>query len=388
MTIMGGLLRAGFVGAAFFFVAGSAQSDESGISDTEILLGQAGPLTGPAALLGLSDQIGVKIAVEEVNAAGGINGRKVRYIYEDDAYQTPRTIQAVRKLLDVDKVFAMTGLSGSGQTLAVLPMLEKEGVPTVITVAPVEPVWQPPKNNIFVVGQSYKQGVRELVRYLSQKYPDKRWGLITQDDDYGYYVREGFDAGVKESKINVVFSANFRKGQQDFSAEILRLKEANVEIFIAAGIITENVAMMKELEKLNIKPITGIFWVGRIEPVIRLMGPISDGMYVVDYVDSLAMPGGQEFIKKAKQYVSEAELKSIHRYTFTSYTGARVLFEAMRRCGKNLTRECTIAELEKTKDFESGVMTPITFGPGVRFSNQKLQVLQVDFSTLSFKPVN
>jgi branched-chain amino acid transport system substrate-binding protein len=374
--------------AVMLFVGGPAMAQQPGVSATEILLGDAEPLTGPAALLGLSHQIGVKIAVEETNAAGGINGRKVRYVFEDEAYQTPRMIQAVRKLLDVDKVFAITGLSGSGQTLAVMPMLEKAGVPTVISVAPVEPMWQPAKKNIFVVGQSYNQGVRELIRYLSQKYPRKRWGLITQDDDYGYYVRDGFEAGTKENKINVVFSTNFRKGQQDFSAEILRLKEANVEIFIAAGIISENVAMMKELEKHNIKPVTAIFWVGRIEPVLRLMGPISDGMYVVDYVDSLAMPGGQEFLKKAKQYVSEAELKGIHRYTFTSYTGAKVLFEAMRRCGRDLTRECTIAELEKTKGFESGVMTPITFGPGVRFSSQRLQMLRADFGTLSFKLVD
>ena len=70
------------------------------------------------------------------------------------------------------------------------------------------------------------------------------------------------------------------------------------------------------------------------------------------------------------------------------YAAAKVLIRCDRRCGKDATWACTIAELEKTKNVETGVMAPISFGPGVRFSNQKLQIMQAEFSTLSFKPVN
>lgn len=361
---------------------------DPGITDTEIVIGDVEPLTGPPALLGVAASIGHKIAIAEANNAGGIHGRKIRYVLEEDGYVTSRTIQGVRKLIDVDKVFAVLGVSGSGQSIAVMPILEKAGVPTVIDVAPVKFLWEPPRKNVFVVGQSYEDGIVHLANFLAEKNPGKKWGLITQDDDYGVTVRDGFDSVVKSKKLNVAFSGSYKKGQQDFSSDMLQLKDSGAEVFLAGGIIAENIAMMKELEKLNIKPAVGIFWPGRIEPVLKLMGPAGDGIYAVDYVEPFAGAAGKAFLEKAKPLVSEAEFKGINRYTMTGYAGARVLIAAIERCGQQPTWACTIAELEKTKNFDTGIMAPISFGPGVRFSNQKLQIMQADAATLSFKPVN
>jgi branched-chain amino acid transport system substrate-binding protein len=367
--------------------AGSAQAADPGITDTEILIGDVEPLTGPPALLGVAASIGHKIAIAEANNSGGINGRKIKYILEDDGYVTARTIQGAKKIIEVDKVFAMLGMSGSGQSIAVMPVLEKAGIPTVIDVAPVKFLWEPPRKNVFVVGQSYEEGIIHLVSFLADKHPGKKWGLITQDDDYGITVRDGFDSVVKAKKLNVVYSGDYKKGQQDFSSDMLRLKESGAEVFLAGGIIAENIAMMKELEKLNVKPVVGIFWPGRVEPVLKLMGPAGDGIYAVDYVEPFAGEAGKAFLEKAKPLVSEAEFKGINRYTMTGYAAAKVLIAAIERCGKDVTWACTISELEKTKNVETGVMAPISFGPGIRFSNQKLQIMQADFSTLSFKPV-
>jgi branched-chain amino acid transport system substrate-binding protein len=365
-----------------------ALAAEQGITDTEIVIGDVEPLTGPPALLGVAASIGHKIAIAEANNAGGINGRKIKYVLEDDGYVTARTIQGVKKVIDVDKAFALLGISGSGQSIAVMPVLEKSGIPTVIDVAPVKFLWEPPRKNVFVVGQSYEEGIIHLVNYLADKNPGKKWGLITQDDDYGITVRDGFDTVVKAKKLNVVYSGNYKKGQQDFSSDMLQLKGSGADVFLAGGIIAENIAMMKELEKLNVKPVTGIFWPGRVEPVLKLMGPAGDGIYAVDYVEPFASAAGKAFLEKAKPLVSENEFKGINRYSMTGYAAARVLIAAIERCGKQPTWACTVSELEKTKNVETGVMAPISFGPGVRFSNQKLQIMQADFSTLSFKPVN
>lgn len=373
--------------ATVMFAGGPALAQQ-GTTENEIVIGDVEPLTGPPALLGVAASIGHKIAIAEANNAGGINGRKIKYVLEDDGYVTARTIQGVKKVIEVDKAFAMLGISGSGQSIAVIPVLEKAGIPTVIDVAPVKFLWEPPRKNVFVVGQSYEEGIIHLVKYLAEKNPGKKWGLITQDDDYGITVRDGFDSVVKEKKLNVVYSGNYKKGQQDFSSDMLQLKDSGAEVFLAGGIISENIAMMKELEKLNVKPVTGIFWPGRVEPVLKLMGPAGDGIYAVDYVEPFAGEAGKAFLEKAKPLVSEAEFKGINRYTMTGYAAAKVLIAAIERCGKQPTWACTITELEKTKNVETGVMAPISFGPGVRFSNQKLQIMRADFSTLSFKPVN
>ena len=382
------LATASLLLAGAYLTGGHALAGDPGVSDTEIVIGDVEPLTGPPALLGVAHTIGVKIAIGEINAAGGINGRKIKYILEDDGYVTARTIQGLRKVIDVDKAFALLGISGSGQSIAAMPVLEKSGIPTVISVGPVKALWEPPRKNVFIVGQAYEEGIQALVKYLAQKNSGKKWGLITQDDDYGIAVRDGFDAVVKDQKLNVVYSGNYKKGQQDFSSEMLRLKDSGAEVFLAGGIIGENVAMIKEMEKLGVKPTVGIFWPGRVEVVLKLMGPASDGIYAVDYVEPFAGPAGKAFLEKAKPLLQEAEFKGINRYTMAGYGAARTLFGAIGRCGKDVSWACTIAELEKTKNLETGVMAPISFGPGVRFSNQKLQIMQSEFSTLSFKPVN
>ena len=382
------LATASLLLAGAYLTGGHALAADPGVTDTEIVIGDVEPLTGPPALLGVAHTIGVKIAIGEINAAGGINGRKIKYILEDDGYVTARTIQGLRKVIDVDKAFALLGISGSGQSIAAMPVLEKSGIPTVISVGPVKPLWEPPRKNVFIVGQAYEEGIQALVKYLAQKNTGKKWGLITQDDDYGIAVRDGFDAVVKDKKLNVVYSGNYKKGQQDFSSEMLRLKDSGAEVFLAGGIIGENVAMIKEMEKLGVKPTVGIFWPGRVEVVLKLMGPASDGIYAVDYVEPFAGPAGKAFLEKAKPLLQEAEFKGINRYTMAGYGAARTLFGAIGRCGKDVSWACTIAELEKTKNLETGVMAPISFGPGVRFSNQKLQIMQAEFSTLSFKPVD
>jgi branched-chain amino acid transport system substrate-binding protein len=378
------LTTAALLALGIFTATGHA---EDGVSANEILLGEVEPLTGPPALLGIAYNVGTKMAVAEANAAGGVNGRMLRSIVEDDGYVSARTIQSLRKLIDVDKIFALTSLSGSGSAIAALPVVGKAGIPTMAGIAPVTPLYQPPQKSVFVIGQSYEEGMHQLVLHLAEKFPGKKWGILTQDDDYGVALRTGFDQARKEAKMNVVYEAEYKKGQQDFSSEMLRVRASGAEIFMAGGVLAENVAMVKELEKLNHKAVIGMFWPGRVPATLKLMGPASDGIYAVDYVDPDNSPSVTAFMERAKKVVSEGEFKAINRYTLAGYTNTRVLIEAMRRCGKDLTRVCTIAELEKTKNYDAGVMGAVSFGPGVRFSSQKVRIMRADFATLSYKPV-
>lgn len=364
----------------------TAANAQQGVTDKEILLGQVEALTGPPALLGVAVSVGIKMAIAETNAAGGIEGRQLRLISEDDGYVAARAVQGVRKLIEVDKVFAIASASAS-HGLAALPVLEKAGIPTMATTAPITKFYEPPRKNVFVVGQSYEAGLTGLADYLAKKFPGKKWGIITQNDDYGEALKAGFAESVKKNKLNVVYQAEYTKGQKDFSSEMLALRSSGAEVFIAGGIISENGAMMRELEKLDTKPIVGIFWPGRVSVTYKLMGPVGDGSYAVDYVEADESAAVKAFMERAKKILPEAEYKAINRYTLTGYGSTRVLIEAMKRCGKTLTWDCTIAELEKTKNLETGVMGPVSFGPGVRFSSQKVTIMQTDLANLTSKPV-
>ena len=381
-------LRArGAVAAAVLLAAlPAAWAQQQGITDTEILIGDVMPLTGPPALGGIAHNMGVRVAVAEVNAAGGINGRKVRLITEDDGYVNSRTVQSVRKLATVDKVFAITTVSGANQGLAALPIIEQTGVLTFSVMGFSKQLYDPVKKNVFVFGQTYDVLFDEMTTFMAKKHPGKKWGIVSQDDESGEIVREGFERAVKSGSLNVVSRQIYAKGQQDFSSEMLKFKQAGGEMLIAGGIVNENVAMVKELERLGMKVPTGIFYVGRYPVTLQLMGPASDGIYAADYVEAETGPKGAAFMERVKKYVSEDEFKKVNRFTLTGYASANTIFEAIRRCGKAVTWACSIDQLEKLRNFDTGVMGPISFSPTSHFSAQKPILMQGVYSTRSYKP--
>lgn len=360
---------------------------KQGVTDTEILIGDILPLTGPPALLGVAHNLGVKAAVAEVNAAGGINGRQVRLVSEDDGYVPSRTIQGVRKLLNNDKVFALTSISGTAQAQAAMPLIKKSGIPAMAPITTYEGLYDPVIPNVYVVGYDMAQSVAELVSQMASRYPGKKWALISQDDEYGENVRHGFEQVEKEKGLEVVSRQVFKKGQTDFSSEILRVKQAGAEILMAGGVLAENVTMIRELERIGHKIPVGVTYVSRVPASAKMMGASAENVYTVDYVYLETAPEAQEFMAKLGKYLSEEERSKVNRYTFTGYGAARALFDAIGRCGKDLTWECTNAELAKVTNLETGAMTPISFTETDHLAAPKLFLMKADPATLNYKLV-
>ena len=153
---------------------------QQGVTDTEILIGEIAPLTGPASVGSVALSLGTKMAVAEVNAAGGINGRKIRVISEDDGYVVTRAVQAARKLITSDKVFALAAISGSAPSVALLPMLKETGIPTLNVLSFPETLHTPVVPNIYVGGASHQDSVEALATELNKLFPNKKWAVVTQ----------------------------------------------------------------------------------------------------------------------------------------------------------------------------------------------------------------
>jgi branched-chain amino acid transport system substrate-binding protein len=370
-------------GAAYF----PAAAQQQGVSDTEIVVGDILPLTGPPALLGVAHNLGVKTAVAEVNAAGGIHGRKLRLISEDDGYVPSRTIQGVRKLINSDKVFALTSISGTGQAQAAMPLIKQSGIPAMAPITTYEGLYNPVIRNVFAVGYDMREAVYELVSRMAERYPNRKWALISQDDDYGENVREGFDRAAKEKGLEVVSRQIFKKGQTDFSSEILKVKQSGAEALLAGGVLAENVTMVKELERIGHKIPVGVTYVSRVPASAKLMGSAGENVYTVDYVYLEGSPEASEFMAKLDKYLTPDERARVNRYTFTGYAAARALFTAMERCGRELTWACTIAELEKIQNLETGSMSPISFSPTNHLAAPKLFLFKADPAGATYKLV-
>lgn len=360
---------------------------QQGVTDTEIVLGDILPLTGPPALLGVAHNLGVKAALEEANAAGGINGRKLRLISEDDGYVPSRTLQGARKLISSDKIFAFTSISGTAQAEAILPLIKSTGIPAMAPITTFEGLYKPVTKNVFAVGYDMAKAVEDLTAMMADRYPGKKWAVIYQDDDYGDNVRTGFTKAASDKKVQVVSSQMYKKGQTDFSSEILKVKQAGAEILFSGGVLGENVNMVKELERIGHKIPVGVTYVSRVPASVKLMGTAGENVYTVDYVYLESSPEGKAFTEKLAKYLSPEEMAKVNRYSYTGYGAARALLDAISRCGKVLTWDCANEQLTKVANLNTGTMTPISFSASNHLAAPKLFLMKADPANTTYQLV-
>lgn len=387
MSIVGKSVAIGAFGLMIGVSCPALAQQQQGVTDTEVVIGDIMPMSGPPALLGSAHNIGVRIAVAEINAKGGIGGRRIKLISEDDGYVVARTVQGVRKLIHNDKVFALASFSGSTQGQAALPLVKEAGLPTISTASFSEDLYKPVVKNVFAIGTLHPLVAEQITTTMNGLFRGKKWAIVTQDDEYGELTRAGFEKATKELKLSVVGNISYKKGQTDFSAEMLKIKQAGAEILFAGGLVSEDVAMAKELERLSYRIPMGVSYVARVPVMLKLIGPVADNTYTVDYVVGEESPQGKAFLERAKGLVSEDDVKRINRFTFTGYVGARVLLEAMTQCAQTLTWACVNGKLENMSNFDTGVTSPVSFSPQSHLSLQKLQLLKGSAATHTFSPI-
>lgn len=350
----------------------SAGAQDIGVTATEILLGEVQPMSGPASLIGKAGAAGSKLAIAEINAKGGINGRKLRAIYEDDGYVPARSVSSVKKLIDSDKVFALTGTTGSSHMVAMLPTIEEAKIPTIVHMAPNPAVVSPRRPTVFMIGPDYDYAGYVPMHYMIEKLGQKggKFGILYQDDDFGKALLAGYQKAVKQHGVASVAEIPFKRGAKDFSAEVLTLKEKGVTAIYLGTLTTESASVMGELRRLGMTPLIGTLWAGQLPAAVKLAAPSGFEYLIPDYYASNYDPAGVKLMELAKRYLSEDDYANFNRYTVSGYVGTIVMAEGIRRCGATVTRTCVVNELNKLKNFSTGGLTG-----SLSFDNPKAQAV-------------
>ncbi len=369
-------------------LAGPALAAGPGVTDTELRLGGSTALTGPGTLVGVGQDLGEKVAAMEINAAGGINGRRIVRFMEDDGYVPTRTVQAVRRLLDVHQVLAVSATSGAASTMAALPLLEAQGVPEVMTAAPNTVMVEPMHRGLFVIGKTYGAATYEMVKFLAARKPGAKFVAVVQDDDFGDGVQAGYEQALKELKIASLGVMRYRRGQVDFSAEMLKAKQLGADTLVSGGIIGENVAMAKEARRLDYGLQIAVLSPARLPQIIELMGEAGNGIIAADYIGDFTDAAGRKFMEAARKHLTADEVSKLNRYSLLGYVGYQVLFDAIRRCGKDVSRACVTDKLETTTALDMGGMTsPISFTPKTRLSDLAPVYFTLDWAKKDWVPL-
>ena len=364
-----------------------ALAADPGVTDTEVVIGAVAPFTGPAGPTAYAGILGLRIATGEINDAGGINGRKIRFVAEDDNYVPARTVQAMQKLIDVDKIFALTAGSGGAHYLAILPMLEEQGIPSINPFVAGMSLYDPVRRTVFGIGMSYRDGAFELMKDLATRYPGTKWASVVQDDESGIEPETGYKRAVAELKLTSVLELRHKRGQTDFSSEVLRIREAGATGIFLGTVAPTSSNVIKEARKLGLKMVFATSWLARIPQVFDLFGEAGDGVVVYDFVPGFEGPTAAPIKELAKKYIEASDLEKMNTYTMLGYVTMRLMSDAMRRCGKALTRECTIAQLEATRDYSTGFMSPITFSANSHLTKLSGEPLIIDFANKRFVPL-
>lgn len=380
-------MRTVLASCAFLLVTGSAWADEPGVSDTEVKIGDVNIMTGPAAFVGKGFSLGSKIAAAEINAAGGINGRKLVIVTEDDGYVPSRSFQALTKLIEVDHIFALNGTSGTANVMAMMPLITENGLPTMVTEAPASLVYNPVRPTVFTFGANYSDAFYAQLKYIHDHGAPKEgaWGILRQDDDFGKEVEQGFDRAIKEFGVKTVPSVHFKKGTSNFSAEMAQMKQGGVTVLANGGIFAGAANILAEARKLDMDIQSAGVWSEGIPASAALSAPAGYHFMVADYV-SLVGPANDKFKAMAKKFVSDDELANVSRYTYVSYIGLTSLAHAMSLCGKDLTRACTIEKLRGMKNFDTGGLSaPVSFDNPKQLAGTSVAVYQFDVKANAFK---
>ena len=350
------------LGCALALAAGcTAATAETGVTDDTIRIGLMVPLTGPAgATVGPGMATGAKTVWTEVNEAGGIHGRKIEWVEEDTGCTAEMGIPAVKKAIHDHQVFMLASGGCSNEILSYRDIVLENGVPYSVWGATNDKITQQP--NCCIFRTSLRAGYEGVLQAdFARSIPNaKRFAIIAQHDAWGQAKYEGVMNKLKEYGITPIADEEMTAETADATPQALRISKANPDVIITdlypkPTTVFLRAAHQYGLTKLPIILHTSINDLVQLEKDVGIPGAI-DNAYTVTFTRDPNAPDLEPW--KARLAAIAPEIK-LTPYSMWGVTGASVVVEALRRAGRDLTRESLIAAMESIEGFESEMI----FGP-------------------------
>jgi branched-chain amino acid transport system substrate-binding protein len=371
------------LGGALIALAPQAAVAEQGVTADTITIGAFGPITGPAAYIGLAGRDGANLAIKEINAAGGINGRKISLVFEDDGHSPAKALAAVKKLIDQDQVFAIFCVAGSNGTIGSIDYVKEKGRVMYVSFASAPGVTWPFARNLF------RGGTTEVARYgevyaelIVDHLKGQKIAIMSGREEYP--KNEG-DALTKQLaawyNITPVKRVEFNIGDKDFTPQLLEVRQAQPQVIAFFGNPAEAAIALRQAKELGLNQ---PFFVGTNmtdQSLLTAARQSAEGAIGVSLLPLLV--GSNDPAMKAWEAKWKKEYPNLpagrpNTFDLLSYGDMYVLAEALKRVGKDLTTDKLISALENIKDYRVGpISTPRTFTSKHHIGNLRLQALQV-----------
>jgi branched-chain amino acid transport system substrate-binding protein len=333
------------------FAPAIARAATRGVSDTEIIVGSMADLSGVTAVQGVNNAGGMRMAFDEANAKGGVNGRKIRFVVEDNEYIVPKAVQAMNKLVNRDNIFVGLGNGGTPMNDAVMPMMFEKNVPNVFPTTCARSMYEPFNKLKFGQFASYYDQMRAGVKYFAEKQGKKTIGVMYQDTDYGRDVLAGAAAQVEAMGLKLGGTTGHKPTDTDFNGAVAKLRDANCDLIVLGTIVKDTVIILQTAHKNGWNPVFMGNFATYSTAVAEAPGGPAEGFYSMSpapyrYPDD-PRPAVHQFATTFKKtygfdvnYLGEA-----------GYTAASFMLAALEKAGRDLTVDSFIAAMDSMNDW-------------------------------------
>jgi branched-chain amino acid transport system substrate-binding protein len=351
MTMKTGLTRrhamAGATGLlAAPLIARHALAATRGVSDAEIIIGNMTDLSGVTAVQGTNNAQAMRMAFDDVNAKGGIHGRKIRFVIEDMEYIVPKAVQAMNKLLNHDNIFFALANGGTPHNDAVMPSMLEKGVPNVFPLTCARSMYEPFNRLKFGQFASYYDQMRAGVKYFVEKRGKKVIGSMYQDTDFGKDVHAGVVAQTEAMGMKVAGIAASRPTDTDFNAAVAKLRDANCDLICMGTIVKDTTIILQTARKMG----WNVDFCGQFASystaVAEAPGEPAEGFYSMS-------PGLYAYPDDPRPAVQEVGGQYRKRFGIdinylgeAGWSAATCMIDVLQRAGRDLTLDSFIASLE------------------------------------------
>jgi len=334
--------------ATFLPRPGEAQ----GVTQDSIVLGQAAVFSGPAAQLGIQMRNGIKAHLDHVNEKGGVHGRKITLVTEDDGYEAARAPVATKKLIEEQKVFALIGYVGTPTTVAAMPVFSQAKVPLVGPFTGAEVLREPFNRYIFHVRASYYDETEKIVEQVLST-GGKKIAVFYQNDNYGQAGLKGTEVALTRRGLKIHATGTVERNTIQVEGAVKAIHESQPDAVVMVSQYTSCAEFIRQMKKAGSgAQFYNVSFVGS-KALADALGADGVGVGISQVVP---FPWGTA-LPVVKEYQQQAKKAGFADYNFSAMEGflvAKVAVEGLRRAGRNLTREGYIDALEKMNDVDLG----------------------------------
>jgi branched-chain amino acid transport system substrate-binding protein len=357
------LLPAFAIFALWAAPAAAQKKYDPGASDTEIKIGNVAPYSGPVSAYGLIART-ISAYFTKVNAEGGINGRKIKFLSYDDGYSPPKTVEQTRKLIENDGVLFIFASLGTPPNTAIERYMNSKRVPQLFVLTGATKFGDP-KNYPWTMGwqPTYQNEARIYAKYLIEHHPNGKIGVLYQNDDYGKDYLQGLKDGLA-GKIPIISEQTYESTDPAINSQIISLKGTGADILFDVTLGKFAAQAIRKVAELGWRPVHLLNNVATsvgsvLEPAgLENAKDILSSKYIKDPTDPAWKDDSdfKQWLAFLETHFPDADRTS--SFTVTGYAVTATVVQVLRQCGDDLTRENVMRQAANLKDVRIPMLLP------------------------------